>query len=32
MTHVVYMNKQKMIGLKKSDICAEQKSWNDFYF
>ena len=21
-----------MIGLKKSDICSERKSWNDFYF
>ena len=21
-----------MIGLKKSDICSEEKSWNNFYF
>ena len=32
MTHFVYMNTQKLLVLKESDICSEQKSWNDFYF
>ena len=32
MTHVVYMNTQKWLISKESDICSERKSWNGFYF
>ena len=32
MTHFVYMNTQKWLVLKKSDICSERKNWNGFYF
>ena len=31
-THFVYMNTQKWLVQKESDICSERKSWNDFYF
>ena len=32
MTNFVYMNTQKWLVQKESDICSEWKSWNDFYF
>ena len=32
MAHFVYMNTQKWLVEKESDICSEGKSWNDFYF
>ena len=31
-THFVYMNTQKWLVQKESDIYSERKSWNDFYF
>ena len=32
MTHFVYMDTQKLLVYKESDICSEKKSWNDLYF
>ena len=31
-TNFVYMNTQKWLVQKESDIYSERKSWNDFYF
>ena len=31
-THFVYMNTQKWLVQKESDIYSKRKSWNDFYF